>query len=60
MNVLHRAPEDELAQTAGEKAAAFIVSARRGTLRIDSGGGGQYGKVVDVPEREDENPDSPS
>jgi len=60
MNVLHRAPEDELAQTAGEKAAAFIVSARRGTLRIDSGGGGLYGKVVDVPEREDENPDSPS
>ncbi|NBD22658.1 endonuclease Q family protein [Paenibacillus glycinis] len=46
MNILHDAPEADLAATAGEPAAAMIASARLGALRLQAGGGGKYGKVV--------------
>ncbi|MBO7744018.1 TIGR00375 family protein [Paenibacillus sp. MWE-103] len=46
MAILHDAPEAELAETAGAQAAAMIVSARLGGLRLQAGGGGRYGKVV--------------
>ncbi|XEC92821.1 endonuclease Q family protein [Paenibacillus tarimensis] len=45
MNILHQATQEQLAETAGEKAAKLIVSAREGTLRLHSGGGGRYGRV---------------
>ena len=49
MSILHDVPEAELAETAGEAAAAAIVSARFGELRLQAGGGGEYGKVVRQP-----------
>ncbi|QHW30252.1 TIGR00375 family protein [Paenibacillus rhizovicinus] len=49
MNILHDASEAEIAETAGESAAAMIVSARIGTLALETGGGGKYGKVAKRP-----------
>ncbi|MDQ0889225.1 uncharacterized protein (TIGR00375 family) [Paenibacillus sp. V4I9] len=45
MNVLHRTTPDELASEIGEEIAAYIVKAREGTLQLEVGGGGKYGKV---------------
>lgn len=45
MNVLHRTTPDELASEIGEEIAAYIVKAREGTLQLEVGGGGRYGKV---------------
>ncbi|MDQ0898243.1 MULTISPECIES: endonuclease Q family protein [unclassified Paenibacillus] len=45
MNVLHRSTPDELASEIGEEIAAYIVKAREGTLQLEVGGGGRYGKV---------------
>lgn len=45
MNVLHRADEAELRETAGEKVADTILKARRGELGVISGGGGTYGRI---------------
>ncbi|WP_135551744.1 endonuclease Q family protein [Paenibacillus cymbidii] len=45
MNVLHRADEAELRETAGDKVAETIVKARRGELGVISGGGGTYGRI---------------
>ncbi len=45
MNVLHRAPAEELAETIGAAPAAVIVAARRGDVAVASGGGGRYGKI---------------
>lgn len=45
MNVLHRTTIDELASEVGEEIAAYIVKAREGTLQLEVGGGGRYGKV---------------
>ncbi|TCZ77488.1 TIGR00375 family protein [Paenibacillus albiflavus] len=46
MNVLHRVPIQQLAELAGESFAAYITSAREGTLAVQAGGGGKYGKVM--------------
>ncbi|HWI65078.1 MAG TPA: endonuclease Q family protein [Symbiobacteriaceae bacterium] len=46
MGVLHRASHADLAATVGPKLAALIVGAREGTLPIEAGGGGIYGKVL--------------
>jgi uncharacterized protein (TIGR00375 family) len=46
MGVLHRASESDLARVVGEKLARLVVGAREGTLAIEAGGGGIYGKVV--------------
>ncbi|MFB9325306.1 endonuclease Q family protein [Paenibacillus aurantiacus] len=46
MNVLHDASEDEIAMAVPARAAAMIVQAREGTLALDAGGGGRYGRVT--------------
>ena len=46
MGVLHRASEADLAGVVGEKLGRLIAGARAGTLAIESGGGGVYGKVM--------------
>ncbi|CAG7641955.1 endonuclease Q family protein [Paenibacillus allorhizosphaerae] len=45
MNLLHRASYDELAETAGDAIARYLIQAREGTLQLETGGGGKYGKV---------------
>lgn len=45
MNVLHRTSAEELAAVVGEDIASYIVKAREGTLALEVGGGGKYGKV---------------
>ncbi|NOU72159.1 TIGR00375 family protein [Paenibacillus sp. LMG 31458] len=45
MNVLHRTTPDVLASEIGEEIASYIVKAREGTLQLEVGGGGRYGKV---------------
>jgi len=49
MNVLHRVPIRDLAAVAGEKVAALIDASRNGTLNVNAGGGGTYGKVDIAP-----------
>ncbi|RCX23178.1 uncharacterized protein (TIGR00375 family) [Fontibacillus phaseoli] len=46
MNILHRVPEGELAVVVGDELAGKIAAARSGTLLLESGGGGIYGKVA--------------
>jgi len=46
MEVLHRASEERLARTAGEKIAAAIVAARAGRATFTPGSGGTYGKLT--------------
>ncbi|WP_138493013.1 endonuclease Q family protein [Paenibacillus pinistramenti] len=46
MNILHRVPEEELAKVAGSAPARMIAEARSGLIRLKSGGGGTYGKVI--------------
>nr|WP_211184598.1 endonuclease Q family protein [Paenibacillus lemnae] len=46
MAILHRASEQQLIEIAGEKLARSIMLARNGTLKLSSGGGGTYGKVM--------------
>lgn len=45
MSVLHAATERQLGETVGSKKASLIVQAREGTLPLQAGGGGRYGKV---------------
>ncbi|RAV01039.1 endonuclease Q family protein [Paenibacillus sp. YN15] len=45
MNILHRAPLEEIAETAGASIAGMIGAARGGALQVDAGGGGTYGRV---------------
>ncbi|HLN63921.1 MAG TPA: endonuclease Q family protein, partial [Symbiobacteriaceae bacterium] len=45
MGVLHRATAEELEAVVGPKLARLVVGAREGSLAIESGGGGIYGKV---------------
>lgn len=45
MNILHHAPVGELEEAAGPRIASLIAAARAGTLQVDSGGGGAYGKI---------------
>lgn len=45
MNILHRAPLEEIAETAGASIAGMIGEARSGSLQVDAGGGGTYGRV---------------
>ncbi len=48
MVVLHEAPLDQLIQVAGEKTAQLIIRARRNELTFEAGGGGIFGRVVDI------------
>jgi uncharacterized protein (TIGR00375 family) len=45
MQVLHHATPEALASVVGDEIAAYLVSAREGTLHLEVGGGGKYGKV---------------
>lgn len=46
MDVLHQATREELGATVGAKIADLIVQAREGTLPLQAGGGGHYGKAA--------------
>lgn len=46
--VYHEANLEDLTSIAGEKAAKIILKAREGKLEFSAGGGGYYGKVVDI------------
>ncbi len=45
MNILHKLSKDDIEAVVGEKIANKIVEARDGKVKIESGGGGVYGKV---------------
>lgn len=45
MNVIHKMSKDDIEGIIGEKVANLIVKAREGNIEIQSGGGGNYGKV---------------
>ncbi|GIP37559.1 hypothetical protein J31TS4_08390 [Paenibacillus sp. J31TS4] len=46
MAILHEAPLEQIAETAGEPVADEIGRARRGELGVVAGGGGQYGRIA--------------
>lgn len=46
MNILHKLSEDDIEAVVGEKVAKNIVNAREGKAKVESGGGGNYGKVT--------------
>ena len=48
MAVLHHVPAEDLQRVAGEKVAVWIIKARRGELNVEAGGGGVFGRVVDI------------
>jgi uncharacterized protein (TIGR00375 family) len=45
MDILHRVPAAALAEVVKPELADMIVKAREGTLQLESGGGGKYGRV---------------
>lgn len=46
MAVLHEADEAEIARAVGGKIAGMIAQAREGTLPLQAGGGGRYGRAI--------------
>jgi uncharacterized protein (TIGR00375 family) len=48
MAVLHQVSEEDLIKVAGEKVAQWILRSRWGQLEFLAGGGGLFGKVVDI------------
>ena len=46
MNILHKLSEDDIEAVVGEKVAKNIVNAREGKIKVEAGGGGNYGKVT--------------
>lgn len=46
MNILHKLSEDDIEAAVGEKIAKNIVNAREGNVKVESGGGGNYGKIT--------------
>ncbi len=51
MAVLHEADEDSLASVVGGKGAGLIYQAREGTLALQAGGGGRFGRARTTGER---------
>lgn len=45
MNILHKLSNDDIEAVVGEKIAQNIINAREGKMKVESGGGGIYGKV---------------
>ena len=45
MNILHKLSKDDIEMVVGEKVASSIEAARTGNAKIQSGGGGNYGKL---------------
>ena len=46
MNILHRLSKDDIEAVAGKKVADAIEKARTGNAKVQSGGGGNYGKII--------------
>lgn len=46
MDILHAAPEEKLQKIVGQSITEAIIKARNGTLSVETGGGGKYGKVA--------------
>ncbi|KHF41748.1 endonuclease Q family protein [Halalkalibacter okhensis] len=46
MSIIHSVSREELVRVVSEPIAQSIIAAREGTLSIDAGGGGVYGKVA--------------
>ena len=46
MNILHKLSEDDIEAVVGEKIAKSIIAARTGDVKIQSGGGGVYGRLT--------------
>ena len=46
MNILHRLSKDDIEAVVGEKVANAIDRARTGNAKVQSGGGGNYGKII--------------
>ena len=46
MNILHKLSEDDIEAIVGQKIAKNIIAARTGNVKIQSGGGGVYGKLT--------------
>ena len=46
MNILHNLSYDDIEAVVGEKAAINIENSRSGNVKVNSGGGGNYGKIV--------------
>lgn len=46
MNILHKLSKDDIEAVVGEKVANQIENARSGNCKVQSGGGGNYGKVL--------------
>ena len=46
MNILHKLSKDDIEAVVGEKVANNIVNARDGHMKVESGGGGNYGKIT--------------
>ena len=45
MTILHKLSQDDIEAVVGEKIARKIVEARNGGVKIEAGGGGNYGKL---------------
>ena len=45
MNILHRLSKDDIEAVVGEKIAENIENARSGNCKVQSGGGGNYGRI---------------
>ena len=45
MNILHKLSYDDIESVVGSKAAINIENARKGNMKVHSGGGGNYGKI---------------
>ncbi|MDQ7095817.1 endonuclease Q family protein [Desulfosporosinus sp. PR] len=48
MTILHDVPPEDLLPIAGEKVTSWILKARGNELKFLSGGGGVFGRVVDI------------
>ena len=46
MNILHKLSKDDIEAVVGEKVANAIDIARTGQAKVQSGGGGNYGKII--------------
>jgi len=46
LEVLYRASPEKIRRAAGEKVTRSILALRSGSLTVQPGGGGRYGRVV--------------
>ncbi len=46
MNIIHNTSFEQLANVVGNTVATNIENARSGNIKIQSGGGGVYGKIT--------------